>query len=134
MSEKRVCLRGMQLFVLQGRRSSLLLFVGGIALLHVADIPFHGVGHHAVQVGVAAQNDPLHGESIARVEKGPDVLGRTNVVQHHRDGLLFHRGELFSRRSAEFSVGDSAQNGFGMVDLGGKSLEPFYQKNKSFNF
>ena len=71
--------------------------------------------------GDAAQDDPLHGESVARAEKGPDVLGRTNVVQHHRDRHLFHRGELLGRRPAEFFVGDFAHNGFGTIDFGGKS-------------
>ena len=66
-------------------------------------------------------DDPLHGESVARAEKGPDVLGRTNVVQHHRDRHLFHRGELLGRRPAEFFVGDFAHNGFGTIDFGGKS-------------
>lgn len=60
-------------------------------------------------------------ESVARAEKSPDILGRTYVVQHDRDGHFLHRGELFGRGPAELFVGDFAHNGFGMVDFGVKS-------------
>ena len=37
----------------------------------------------------AAQADALRGEGVARAEKGPHVLQRTDVVEHHRDCLLY---------------------------------------------
>ena len=71
--------------------------------------------------GNAAQGDPFRGESVGRAKKSPDVLGRTDVVQHHRDGHFLHRGELRRRGPAEFFVGDFAHNGFGMVYFGVKN-------------
>ena len=53
----------------------------------------------------AAQADALRGEGVARAEKGPHVLQRTDVVEHHRDGHLLHRGEFGGRRAAQLLVG-----------------------------
>ena len=61
---------------------------------------------------IYAQADALRGEGVARAEKGPHVLQRTDVVEHHRDGHLLHRGELSGRGTPQLLVGDFSHNVF----------------------
>ena len=75
----------------------------GVELVHVPPALLPDAVGQAREQGAALIL--AHGESIPRAEESPYVLQRTDVVEHHRDGHLLHRGEFGGRRAAQLLVG-----------------------------